>query len=420
MAHSRSRKTPKSKSKRRPASGPQSTLDTLKTIRGLEGEIAVVLAKMEEKVRQVELLNRFSRLLNSSLEPEAVREQALEATCELLKCETGSLLIKDEKTNELFWDSALGDAGQTLKHGVRLPINMQSLAGTVASTGASLRINDVQSDPRHNKLAAKKSGFVTRTMLVVPLITKGKLIGVLQALNKIEGEFTVEDQELMETLAHQVAIAVENSNLYTELRSGFVSTVEVLTEVIEKRDRYTGGHSKRVAYYSVCIAKHYGLTREEQEEVRLSALLHDIGKVGVEDRILKKPAPLDEYEWPEMKKHPLLGAEIMKRAEHLSEVMKGMLYHHERWDGKGYPEELKGEEIPLVARIIAVADTYDAMVSTRPYRKGMDPKIAYDEISRGSGTQFDPGVVAAFQKAFEWEKMGRGTGFRAKKKQAAS
>jgi HD-GYP domain-containing protein (c-di-GMP phosphodiesterase class II) len=152
------------------------------------------------------------------------------------------------------------------------------------------------------------------------------------------------------------------------------------------------------------------LTAEELERIRLGAVLHDVGKIGVEDKILKKQAPLDQDEWKVMQTHPDQGYDIMSRVEGLKDVIGGMRYHHERWDGKGYPFGLKGEEIPFIARIIAVADTYDAMVSTRPYRKGLDPKIAYDEIVKHSGTQFDPTVVEAFIEAFKHEKMGKGSG----------
>jgi HD-GYP domain-containing protein (c-di-GMP phosphodiesterase class II) len=174
---------------------------------------------------------------------------------------------------------------------------------------------------------------------------------------------------------------------------------------MEKKDRYTGGHTKRVVHYSMCIAQFMNLNQEELERVRMGAILHDVGKIGIEDKILKKDAPLDTDEWKIMQTHPQLGYEIMSRVDGLKDVIGGMRYHHERWDGKGYPMGLKGEEIPLIARVISVADTYDAMVSTRPYRKGLPAQKAFDEIVRYSGTQFDPTVVDAFVKAFEGGKM---------------
>jgi HD-GYP domain-containing protein (c-di-GMP phosphodiesterase class II) len=143
------------------------------------------------------------------------------------------------------------------------------------------------------------------------------------------------------------------------------------------------------------------------DRVKLGALLHDVGKIGIEDKVLKKDSALDAAEWKIMQKHPDLGYDIMGRVESLKDIIGGMRYHHERWDGKGYPLGLKGEEIPFLARIIAVADTYDAMVSTRPYRKGLKAEFAYDEIVRYSGTQFDPIVVEAFVQAYKIEKMGK-------------
>ncbi len=306
---------------------------------------------------------------------------------------------------------------------MRLPIDDRSIAGYVAMSGESLILNDVQNDPRHNKKAS--SSFVTRTMICVPLKTQDKTIGVLQALNKLPSlasqpsrrtsghlgtNFFESDRRLLETLSHQVAIAIDNSRLYTELKRSFYDTVEALAEAIEKKDRYTGGHTKRVVYYSLCIAKYLNLSPEELEIVRLGAVLHDVGKIGIEDKILKKQAPLNEAEWKVMQTHPEIGFQIMNRVESLREVIGAMRYHHERWDGQGYPLGLRGEEIPLLARLISVADTYDAMVSTRPYRKGLPPTVAFEEIVKHRGTQFCPHVVDAFIQAFRNEKMGKGSG----------
>lgn len=428
-------RAPNSKSKkqahavRQASANPSPVGQAIDRIRGLESEIASVIQVMQEKVQQLELMNEMAALLNSSLDTALVREKALEGTCKVLKCETASLFLVDEKKAELYWETALGETGKALKDHVRLPIDDRSIAGYVAMTGESLIVNDPSSDPRHNKkVTSKAGGFVTRNMICVPLKAKEKVIGVLQALNKLpqidatldkkaedaqwasRHSFKQDDLKILETLSHQVAIAIDNSRLYASAKKTFVDTVEALAEAIEKKDRYTGGHTKRVVYYSMCIAKYLNLTPEELERIRLGAVLHDVGKIGIEDKILKKQAPLDDAEWKVMQTHPDQGYDIMSRVEGLKDVIGGMRYHHERWDGKGYPFGLKGEEIPLIARIISVADTYDAMVSTRPYRKGLDPKIAFDEISKHRGTQFCPVVVDAFIEAFKREKMGKGSG----------
>ncbi len=398
---------------------PSELQDAITRIKNLEKDIASSIREMQIKAEQMELLMEVSSLLNSTLNPEIVREKALEATCKLLGCETASLLLVDPDSFELYWDVGLGETGKQLKKNLRLPINQSSIAGTVALTGESLMLNDVAQDPRHFRKATEKTGFVVKTMLCVPLQAKDKIIGVLQAINKLEtlprrpsmhswSDFQEEDLKLLRTLSHQVTIAIENSRLYTFLKKSFYDTVEALAESIEKKDHYTGGHTKRVLHFSLCIAKYLNLTLDQLEKLRLSALLHDIGKIGVDDKILKKEAPLDPEEWKFMKQHPEFGYQIMKKVEGLKDVIGGMRYHHERWDGLGYPLGLKGEDIPLAARIIAVADTYDAMVSSRPYRKGLPASQAYDEVLKYSGTQFDPTVVKAFKQAFENEKMGQG------------
>lgn len=391
--------------------------DVLARVRELEAEMAAVVREMQEKVSQLETLNGFAGLINSTLDPDVVHEKALEATCQLLRCQTASLLLVDPAKGELYWDSALGEEGKALKRSLRLPINDRSIAGFVAMTGEPLLINDVPADPRHSKAKA----FSTQTMICVPLKTKERIVGVLQAINKLPSaparpsqhswpDFFDGDLRLLETLSNQVAVALENSQLYSTVKRTFFETVEALAEAIEKKDHYTGGHTKRVVYYSMCIAKYLDLTADELERIRLGAILHDVGKIGIEDKILKKQAPLDPAEWKVMQTHPELGFDIMSRVQGLKDVISGMRYHHERWDGKGYPLGLAGEEIPLLARVIAVADTYDAMVSTRPYRKGLDPKVAFDEIVRYRGTQFDPLVVDAFVESFKKEKMGKGSG----------
>jgi len=269
------------------------------------------------------------------------------------------------------------------------------------NTANPLLLQDVRKDPRFYKSADQKTEFVTRDMVCVPVKVKDKVIGVLQAINRAEGVFTEDDVELFQLFSNQVAIALDNARLYEEIRETFFATAEALAEAIEKRDPYTGGHTKRVVNYCLVAAKYMNLTPEELEILKLSAILHDVGKIGVEDRILRKPGNLDDEEAKIMKMHPLLGAEIMRHIRQLKDLIPGMLHHHERPDGKGYPEGLKGRDIPIVARIISAADTYDAMTTNRPYRKGLSHKTAIDEIKKEAGAQFDKEVAEAFVKAFE-------------------
>jgi putative nucleotidyltransferase with HDIG domain len=184
------------------------------------------------------------------------------------------------------------------------------------------------------------------------------------------------------------------------LRRTFYETSQALADAIEMRDAYTGGHTKRVTEYSLAAGTRLGLKPDELERLRVAAILHDIGKSGVDDRVLRKPGRLDRLEIEQMQKHPALGADILDHVHYLADILPGIRSHHERTDGRGYPDGLQGERIPLVARIIAVADTYDAMTSDRPYRRGMNKSAAIREIARCSGTQFDTRVVQAFMRAY--------------------
>jgi len=375
--------------------------------KSLEKELAGIIERAETYTAQLELLMEFSSILNSTLDTVRVRELAMKATCRLLDCDGATLYLVDEEKKELYFETIVGSVSTDQLKEIRLAMDESSLAGTVALKRQAMIVNDVGAEKRHFKKADEKNSFRTKNMVCVPLESKGRLLGVLQALNKQKSKFTDADQRLLETLGHQVAIAVENSLLYQNLKNQFLETVSAMATAIEAKDRYTGGHTKRVAMFSVLIAKHMGLSKEAIEEVRLSAILHDIGKIGIDDKVLKKDAPLDKVEWEHMKQHPEMGYRILAHVKSMKTITDGMRYHHERPDGNGYPLGLKGEEIPFVARIISVADTFDAMTSNRPYRKGMEYDVAYEEIVRYAGTQFDEKVVDGFVKAFKMERMGK-------------
>ncbi|MFQ3589267.1 MAG: HD domain-containing phosphohydrolase [Chloracidobacterium sp.] len=190
-----------------------------------------------------------------------------------------------------------------------------------------------------------------------------------------------------------------------ENRELFLGTVKALAEAIDGKDPYTRGHSERVKMYSVLMAEHMGLSREEIEDIRVAALLHDVGKIGIEDRILKKPAALTEDEYTIMKTHPEKGAKIMAEIPQMKKYVPGMYYHHECMDGRGYPLGLKGDQIPLMARIISVADTFDAMTTNRPYQRAMSTEVAVQKIWSFAGTRYDPAVVAALESALNAGKL---------------
>lgn len=341
----------------------------------------------------------LSALINSTLDPRQVRIQAIEAATTLVGAETGSLLLLDAASNELYFEVALGKKGARLKE-IRIPAE-QGIVGWVLQHEQGVIVNDPDHDSRFYRAADVKSQFTTKSLLAAPLVVKGKTIGVLEAINKVQGNFDNDDLDLLIFLANQVAPAIENAALYAELREVFHETAMTLSEALECRDRYTGGHTRRVCDYSLAIGRGLGLSSHDLDKLKLSSILHDIGKIGVADAILRKTGPLDPDEFVQMQQHTRFGGEILQQVRSMSEVIPGVLYHHEKYDGSGYPEALKGEAIPEMARIIAVADTYDAMTTDRPYRKGLSREIALAELRRNSGSQFDAAIVEAFIRGLQ-------------------
>ena len=366
-------------------------------------EHARFLKEANQRVTQLDLLRNIGKVINSTLKQGEIRGRTIESITRLLNCEAGSLLLLDENTRELYFDVTHGERGAEIKR-IRLKLG-EGIAGWVAEKSKSVIVNNVGADKRFYSKADKVSQFVTRNIVCVPIRLKGKVIGVIEAINKESGGFTKTDQELLSYLADQVAVAIENSNLYEDLRVTFLETSESLAEAIEQRDPYTGGHTRRVLNYCVATGIEMRLTDEEMDNLRLSAILHDIGKIGVEDRILRKPGVLDEVEFASMKKHPEIGAEIIRHIKKLEGVIPGILYHQEKYNGNGYPSGAKNGDIPLSARIISVCDTFDAMTTNRPYRKGLNVQAALDELKRFSGIQFDPDVIDAFISAYKKGKI---------------
>jgi len=362
------------------------------------------LEKSNEWEKQLITLTVLSRILNSTLEHRTVRRRAMQAATELMKAEVGSLLLIDEETNQLYFEVALGDKEETVK-AFHLEMG-EGIAGWVAQHGEPLIVHDAQNDPRFFSEVDKKSKFTTRNVICVPVKVKDKTIGVLEAINKLGGgSFSEDDLSIFQSLADQVAVALDNARLLGEIEGLFFQTAESLADAIEKRDPYTGGHTKRVTEYSIAVGEELNLEPDEMRWLKLAAILHDIGKIGVEDVILRKEDKLTEEEYDQMKKHTLMGAEIIGHIKQLHGIIPGLKYHHEKVDGKGYPEGLADGSIPLIAKIVAVADTFDAMTSDRPYRKALGKEEAFSELRRCVGTQFDRELVDSFIKACEAGKF---------------
>ena len=235
-------------------------------------------------------------------------------------------------------------------------------------------------------------------ILVHPIERNGEVLGMLIAGGKNGDDPQVSSHEtkLMESISGMLGACMENAELYHRQHLTFLGTIRAMSAAIDAKDQYTQGHSERVAMLSAMLALEVGFTEEEAERIRISGLVHDVGKIGVPESVLCKPGRLTDEEFDQIKAHPQIGYEIMKEIPDLQDVLPGVLHHHERWDGNGYPSKLAGEDIPRMARIMALADTFDAMSSNRAYRTGMPREKVFAEFRKCAGTQFDPDLVEPF------------------------
>ena len=342
------------------------------------------------KYRELILLYDITEKLAASLDPQEVANLIIYEANRLIKADKVSLMLISEDTGLLEVIAGLGEEAKTkmtLKVG-------EGIAGYIALTGKAEILNDVSADLRFLAGTRKVS-----SMMCAPLRIKDNVIGVINLSSEEPANYTAEDLKLLSALTLQAAAAIENARLFDNLKDSFLTAVYTLAETIEKRDPYTGGHTKRVMEYSLAIGHFFDLSDQEMERLKLAAVLHDVGKIGVRDNILLKNGKLNDEEYSEMKRHTIYGGEVLKYIKYFKDIIPGVMHHHERYDGKGYPEGLKGDQIDVIARIISVGDTFDAMTSDRPYRKALSKEVACAEIAKYSGTQFDPEVVKAFLKA---------------------
>ncbi len=272
----------------------------------------------------------------------------------------------------------------------------QSLATRSFTRGESVLCHSVEDDPELAMARSIAEGAMA-SVLCVLLRTPRKRLGVLHLdRSPWQKPFTVEDLHLADALAANVSAGIESAQLLRKQRDLFLDTITILAQAVELRDEYTGGHTMRVTTYSLLLAQKVKLSEDDLELIRTGTPLHDIGKIGIDDAILRKPDRLTPEEFAIMKMHTVKGAEIVQTVPDLKPIIPIVRSHHERWDGKGYPDGLGGEAISPLARIVGIADAFDAMTSDRPYRKGMAAALAFEEVRKGLGCQFDPTFAQAF------------------------
>lgn len=369
----------------------------------VQGMLWATTHDLKREYERLLYLLRTGQAIRSTLDLTDVLEQLARNAALFTRAKLALTTLVEEKSNDLILKASFDRESDTsAQHHRKVE---EWFLRRCAGTGETLL---AQQDPfPYGPLLGyepKEQGPVCILCIAIP--GREGAIGVVMVVRGVaQGEFKASEVHMVEEMAAQAAMAVEQAVLFAKVRSyadevelSYDTTLKVLVAALDTKDAVTQGHSERVSRLTVALAKEMGVAKERLVDIERGALLHDVGKIGVPDHVLRKPDTLNEREWEAMQKHPLLAGLMVSKVGFLEEAMPILLYHHERYDGGGYPFGLQGEAIPLEARIFAVIDSYDAMTSDRPYRKAMPPDAAMREIQQNAGVQFDPRVVEAFTR----------------------
>jgi putative nucleotidyltransferase with HDIG domain len=360
--------------------------------------------ELGQKVTMLKAIHDAVRAIVSVQDTQAILEKTMKPIVDVLGFDRALIMLVDEKAEFLEFRYGVGSTAEAREKmkGYRISLTReQNLMIRVLKKKRPIVIRDVKAaglNPNNVILA----DFRPTSFVVTPLISEDNAIGILGADKGERGaRVTANDGEFLSILANSLATAIWRSRMDEELKSSYVSAVHALVKAIEEKDPYTRGHSEAVAVMVEEIARVMGLSEVEIEYLRFGSILHDVGKIGIPESIVRSPKPLTKAEYNIIRLHPEKGEEILKPIAFIKGHLSLIRNHHERFDGKGYPDGLRGEDIPLGAQMVSVADAFDAMTSSRPYRKGLPFKHAAREIQRNAGTQFSPRITDAFMQAFE-------------------
>jgi len=358
--------------------------------------VAVVPGRVEkENKARLDLIYEVSKKVGSVPRMAQMLEQVIKMTQKTLDASAASILLFRDNDQELYFEVASGPVGKALRQ-VKLS-TQYGIAGQVARTGEPLIVNDVSRSENFHKMIDDYTGFSTKSLVCAPLAVHQKILGVIEILNKLDGsQFEEQDLDAVISVANTAAMAIENTKLHQTVLDAYKSTIKTLAATIDAKDPYTRGHSQRVMEYALLAGANLSLSSEEMETLEYASILHDIGKISIDSTILNKPGSLTETEWEIIQEHPTIGANLLRGISFLEKASELVLYHHERFDGEGYPTGLKGDALPTGACIIAVADAFDSMTTDRSYRAAMTVDQAIKELKKHSGDQFCPAAVRAF------------------------
>ena len=350
--------------------------------------------------QRYQLLFETSLELASSLELDEILQSAARRLCVALEIPDCDIYRLEGNRHMVCLASSLGGARDSSWVGYQIDrhafpsdwVAMESRRPLTTANLADQHLSDAERE------AMRHFGQVSS--IILPLIAREKVIGTIQLFDHVERDFTADEIALAEGVAQLVALALEHAQLYEEVKNLHLGNLRALSSALSAKDYYTLGHANRVAAYMALLGRELGWPAEHLEEVENVAFLHDIGKIGVSDRVLLKAGPLTSEEWELIRQHPGISAEIV-RPLFDAELVAGVRHHHERFDGKGYPDGLAGEEIPLLARAMCVVDCYDAMSCERPYRPALGYRQCLAELRHCASVQFDPKMVTAFVRVLQ-------------------
>jgi len=369
-------------------------------IKAMAEEIREKNHSLKDMIEQFKVIHEISQVIGSELENETLIKKIISETASLLRAETVSIMLKDTE-GSLTIRHAVGLSAEVIKNTRVKP--GEGISGWVAEEGKPILVRDVKSI---RKDLPDITRYHSDSLLCVPLKIKGRVSGILNVTNRIGGgSFDEKDLFLLTILGSHAATAIENAKLYGTIRDNYFNTIKALVNAVEAKDSWTKDHSENVTNYSLKIADFLGLSDEQKDIIRYAGVLHDIGKIVISSTITDKPDSLTNDEWEVIREHPLIGQRILDPIDFLEPVKICIQTHHERCDGSGYPFGLKAHEIPLETRILSVADAYDAMVHSRPYREALTINEAVTELKRSSGAQFDPAVVNGLVRIIEAEGL---------------
>lgn len=356
--------------------------------------------RVQDQTRTLRDIYRFANQLNSLDSLSSVLQSIVEFVADFMLSERVSIMLLDETGEYLTISSAVG-LEQEIIRSTRIRKG-EAIAGKVLETQRAMRINDISTIKPVAEQYSKHRAFISFPLMQAPLKSQMSPLGIINVTNRFDNQpYTALDLKNLDFIADTASVAINNQIKGTQLQESYFATMKSLALALDAKDRYTAGHSQSVQRHSVRIAQELGLDQEEINNIDRAAALHDIGKIGIPDKIINKPARLTPEEFDKIKEHPAIGEQMIRPIPFLNPARAIIRHHHERFDGRGYPDAIKGDEIELGARIMAVADTFDAMTSDRSYREALSTKEARAELNRCRNTQFDAAVVDAFEQVFE-------------------